>query len=104
MELTFTAEGTDGHPNTLSLRGLDYGSYYRSNGVGCMPALTAEAGSRCLTPPAAMFRVATNPEHIYCVAAPCALAGPGTKMRQQEAEVYASWLNLRRVRALPCRC
>ncbi|KAL4443720.1 hypothetical protein ABPG75_011457 [Micractinium tetrahymenae] len=33
LELTFTAEGTDSHPNPLSLRGLDYGSYYRSNGV-----------------------------------------------------------------------
>ncbi|KAL4447190.1 hypothetical protein ABPG77_007223 [Micractinium sp. CCAP 211/92] len=33
LELTFTAEGTDTQPNTLSLRGLDYGSYYRSNGV-----------------------------------------------------------------------
>ncbi|PSC72831.1 60S ribosomal export NMD3-like [Micractinium conductrix] len=33
LEVTFTAEGTDSHPNPLSLRGLDYGSYYRSNGV-----------------------------------------------------------------------
>lgn len=33
VELTFTAEGTDERPNPLSLRGLDYASYYRSNGV-----------------------------------------------------------------------
>ncbi len=34
VDLTFTAEGTDAHPSTLSLRGLDYGSFYRQNGVG----------------------------------------------------------------------
>ena len=33
VDLTFTAEGTDAHPSTLSLRGLDYGTYYRKNGV-----------------------------------------------------------------------
>lgn len=33
VDLTFTAEGTDAHPSSLSLRGLDYGSYYRTNGV-----------------------------------------------------------------------
>jgi len=33
VDLTFTAEGTDAHPSSLSLRGLDYGSYYRKNGV-----------------------------------------------------------------------
>lgn len=33
VDLTFTAEGTDAHPSSLSLRGLDYGAYYRSNGV-----------------------------------------------------------------------
>ena len=33
MDLTFTAEGTDAHPSSLSLRGLDYGAYYRKNGV-----------------------------------------------------------------------
>lgn len=33
VDLTFTAEGTDASPHTLSLRGLDYASYYRSNGV-----------------------------------------------------------------------
>jgi hypothetical protein len=33
FELTFTAEGTDNHPTSLSLRGLDYSTYYRRNGV-----------------------------------------------------------------------
>lgn len=33
VDLTFTAEGTDQHPSSVSLRGLSYGSYYRSNGV-----------------------------------------------------------------------
>ncbi len=48
LELTFTAEGTDTQPNTLSLRGLDYGSYYRSNGVGRHAALVAGClGASC---------------------------------------------------------
>ena len=33
MDLAFTAEGSDASPQTLSLRGLDYSSYYRPNGV-----------------------------------------------------------------------
>ena len=33
FDLTFTAEGTDATPSTLSLRGLDYAAYYRRNGV-----------------------------------------------------------------------
>lgn len=33
FDLTFTAEGSDTAPTTLSLRGLDNGGYYRPNGV-----------------------------------------------------------------------
>lgn len=33
FDLTFTAEGTDESPSTLSLRGLDYSGYYRPNAV-----------------------------------------------------------------------
>jgi hypothetical protein len=33
VDLTFTAEGTDAAPHTLSLRGLDHSSFYRANGV-----------------------------------------------------------------------
>ncbi len=33
IDLTFTAEGSDDHPNPISWRGLDNESYYRANGV-----------------------------------------------------------------------
>ena len=44
MEPTFTAEGTDAAPATLSMRGLDYGAYYRSNGVRALPLLGVWGG------------------------------------------------------------
>jgi len=33
LDLTFTADGVDAHPTTVSLRGLDHAAYYRPNGV-----------------------------------------------------------------------
>eukprot|EP00889_Picochlorum_renovo_P001617 jgi/Picre1/28647/NNA_004047.t1 len=33
LDLTFTAEGSDEDPHVISWRGLDYGNYYRENGV-----------------------------------------------------------------------
>ena len=33
IDLTFTADGIDAHPNAVSLRGLDHASYFRPNGV-----------------------------------------------------------------------
>lgn len=33
LDLTFTAEGSDEDPHVMSWRGLDYGNYYRDNGV-----------------------------------------------------------------------
>lgn len=33
LDLTFTAEGSDEDPHVISWRGLDYGNYYRDNGV-----------------------------------------------------------------------
>ncbi len=34
VDFTFTAEGTDAGPNTLSFRGLDHAIYYRPNANG----------------------------------------------------------------------
>ena len=63
LEVTFTAEGTDSHPNPLSLRGLDYGSYYRSNGVSPWQERAGGLTSQllCLTVPASPRPLACQP-------------------------------------------